>query len=360
MAGLSAAIHLAMEGKEVLVFEKNQYPHHKVCGEYISREILPYLDRLGIGLQDAVHIDTFQLSTKNGKTFETKLPLGGIGLSRYALDHRFYLRAVELGVSFSFKSVKSVCFSNNQFTITDESGQVYSALIAVGAYGKRSELDKKLDRAFAVKKSPWVGVKAHYYHPKFNENRVELHNFRGGYGGLSRVENNIVNFCYLADYKNFKIHKGIENFNNKIVSANPFLRNFLESASPVFEKPLAIAQFSFSKKKVVENHLLMCGDTAGLIHPLCGNGMAMAIHSAKLASECILKFMTFKKYSRNEMESEYSAKWKLNFANRLSNGRRIQSVLLKPVLTDQLLIMLAKTPGLMNLLIKRTHGKLIE
>jgi flavin-dependent dehydrogenase len=28
--------------------------------------------------------------------------------------------------------------------------------------------------------------------------------------------------------------------------------------------------------------MLMIGDTAGLIHPLCGNGMAMAIHSAKL------------------------------------------------------------------------------
>jgi flavin-dependent dehydrogenase len=38
----------------------------------------------------------------------------------------------------------------------------------------------------------------------------------------------------------------------------------------------------FQQKKKLENHILMIGDTAGLIHPLCGNGMAMAIHSAKI------------------------------------------------------------------------------
>jgi flavin-dependent dehydrogenase len=34
----------------------------------------------------------------------------------------------------------------------------------------------------------------------------------------------------------------------------------------------------------------MIGDTAGLIHPLCGNGMAMAIHSAKIVSKLIGTF----------------------------------------------------------------------
>lgn len=48
--------------------------------------------------------------------------------------------------------------------------------------------------------------------------------------------------------------------------------------------------------------MLMIGDTAGLIHPLCGNGMAMAIHSAKIASELCVLYLNEKKISRNELE----------------------------------------------------------
>jgi len=44
---------------------------------------------------------------------------------------------------------------------------------------------------------------------------------------------------------------------------------------------------------------LMIGDTAGLIHPLCGNGMAMAIHSAKIASELIGDFYANRIKSQN-------------------------------------------------------------
>jgi flavin-dependent dehydrogenase len=44
----------------------------------------------------------------------------------------------------------------------------------------------------------------------------------------------------------------------------------------------------------------MIGDTAGLIHPLCGNGM-MAIHSAKLAAENTIHFL--EKINRSTLEN---------------------------------------------------------
>lgn len=49
----------------------------------------------------------------------------------------------------------------------------------------------------------------------------------------------------------------------------------------------------------------MIGDTAGLIHPLCGNGMAMAIHSAKIVSELVHKYSTGEIKSRNKLEEKY-------------------------------------------------------
>ncbi len=52
LAGLTAAIHLAQKGLKICLFEKEAFPHHKVCGEYLSREVKPYLDELGIPLED--------------------------------------------------------------------------------------------------------------------------------------------------------------------------------------------------------------------------------------------------------------------------------------------------------------------
>ena len=88
LAGLVSALHLAKKGVEVLLIEKNSYPKHKVCGEYVSNEVLPYLNSLGIDpvKMGAAKIDKFVLSTISNKLLKTKLPLGGFGMSRYTLD----------------------------------------------------------------------------------------------------------------------------------------------------------------------------------------------------------------------------------------------------------------------------------
>src|SRR5215831_18926397 len=87
LAGLTAGIHLSKMGLAVTIFEKNEFPKHKVCGEYVSNEVLPYLDWLGVNVADLMptNISKFQFSTINGQLSEIDLPLGGFGISRYAL-----------------------------------------------------------------------------------------------------------------------------------------------------------------------------------------------------------------------------------------------------------------------------------
>src|SRR5215217_8101748 len=88
LAGLSCAIQLSALGYSVIVFEKEKYPFHKVCGEYISLESWDFLIRVGVPLQEMnlPVINSLLLSSPNGKSFRTKLPLGGFGISRYKLD----------------------------------------------------------------------------------------------------------------------------------------------------------------------------------------------------------------------------------------------------------------------------------
>ncbi|MCW5515317.1 NAD(P)/FAD-dependent oxidoreductase [Muriicola sp. Z0-33] len=357
LAGLTAALHLSQNNFEVLVIEKQRYPNHKVCGEYLSNEIKPYLDTLGVELPNPVSIDTLQFSTREGNQFIAKLPLGGMGISRYALDKALYLTALTNGVEFVFEAVKNVNFANNRFTLTTTSGNKYNSEIVIGAYGKRSVLDKDLNRKFVGRKSPWLGIKMHYQLKDFPDDLVALHNFKGGYAGLSKTETGAINFCYLVNYKSFESYKDIDHFNKNVVSKNPFLAQFLQNATPIFNKPLSIAQVSFDQKTTIERHMLMCGDTAGLIHPLCGNGMAMAIHSAKIAAECIISYLSAVDRSREALESDYNSIWEATFKRRLAAGRKLQTVLMQPVLAKVLMKLAVKSPGIVKKVIKSTHGK---
>ena len=132
----------------------------------------------------------------------------------------------------------------------------------------------------------------------------------------------------MVRYSEFKAVGGIDRFNIEKVSQNPILRDFLASAKPEFDTPMSIAQISFERKNPVEDHILMCGDSAGLIHPLCGNGMAMAVHGAKLASEQVNSFLENINLERIVMEKKYKALWESNFKRRLWAGRQLQMLML--------------------------------
>lgn len=358
LAGLTAGIHLSKIGIQVTIIEKNSFPKHKVCGEYISNEVLPYLNFLDLDIASLkpTNITKLHFSTKNGKSIYTKLPLGGFGISRYVLDEFLYKKAISNGCKIVQESVESIIFSNNQFEMTTNNNITFLSNIVIGAFGKRSNLDQNLNRNFIQQKSPWLAVKAHYS-GTFDNDLVGLHNFKGGYCGVSKVEDNKINVCYLADYENFKKFKNIEEYQKNIVSENPFLKQILENSTMLFEKPLTISQISFEEKKAVENHILMIGDTAGLIHPLCGNGMAMAIHSAKIVSDLIEKFYKNEISSRNELESEYQKQWNFNFKKRLKTGRVLSNILRKPKLSGVLMQLLIIFPFLLSVIIKKTHGK---
>lgn len=358
LAGLTAAIHLSKIGFQVTVVEKNEFPKHKVCGEYISNEVLPYLNWLNLDIA-ALHptnITHLEFSTVSGKIIKNSLPLGGFGISRYTLDEYLYKKAISNGCEIIKDTVESIVFNNDEFTVTTSDKTIFKSKIVIGAFGKRSNIDQKLNRNFIQKKSPWLAVKAHYS-GDFPNHLVGLHNFKGGYCGVSKVENNIINICYLADYETFKQFKNIEDYQEKVVSKNPHLKTIFEQSDLLFEKPLTISQICFEEKQAVENHILMIGDTAGLIHPLCGNGMAMAIHSAKIVSELIDKYFNEEISSRNQLEEEYGKEWNFNFKKRLKMGRFLSNLLQKQKLSGVLMHILILFPFLLPKIIKKTHGK---
>lgn len=356
LAGLTTALNLANNNFKVCLIEKNEYPNHKVCGEYVSNEILPFLNSLGIDpfSVGAKKISKFEITDLKGIPLKVNLPLGGFGISRYAFDNLLF-ESLQSKAEIIFDTVEKITFEKKYFSVTTQGKEILNADFVIGAFGKRSNLDSFLNRKFMQQTSPWLAVKAHYEYD-FPENTVALHNFKGGYCGLSKTETNVVNACYLSTFKSFKKYGDIDMFQKKELSKNPFLDSFFKEAKPIFNKPLTISQVSFQKKKPVENHIFMIGDSAGLIHPLCGNGMAMAIRSAQIFSELFLDALKNNNFDRMKLEEQYTTQWKREFEGRLETGRFIQRVLMDPFASKVGFSMARIVPSIVPKIIEKTHG----
>lgn len=357
LAGMSAAITLAQQGVRVVLFEKKDYPRHKVCGEYISNEVLPVLNQFEIDpfAAGAVQINRFSLSAPSGKSVESKLPLGAFGISRYALDQLLFEKAKALGVDvFTRHKVSQVEFLDPHTRIVAGDAEV-KATFAIGAFGKTSNIKTPGISEKGKYHGKYIGVKRHIRFP-FPSDLVTLHNFDGGYCGVSHIEDNRVNLCYLARARDVQKAGSIAAFEEQVMWRNPQLREVLQTAEELFPRPLAISNFSFGAKQPVVNHLYMAGDAAGMISPLCGNGMAMAISSGYKLGNILHNCLTGK-ISTAHAEKEYTRYWKSNFAVRMWWGNRLQPLFGRPIISNLSLNLLATMPFILPAIIEKTHGE---
>ena len=361
LAGLALSIQIAKSGHRVIVFEKEQYPFHRVCGEYISLESWDFLQSLGFDLKalNVSAIKRLRVSAVNGRSFEQELPLGGFGISRYLLDHTLAKIAKKAGVILQEQErVNEINFSDFSFNIETSKGN-YKAKVVVGCFGKRSNLDIKWKRPFIMAKknklNNYIGIK---YHIRYNFpiDTIALHNFKKGYCGIVKVEDDKYCLCYLTTADNLQnSDNDIKKMERTILSVNPHLKKILDECEMVREEPVIISQISFDKKELIKDHILMIGDAAGMITPLCGNGMSMALHASKIAAEQIHKFLEGT-ISRDLMEEAYSVHWEKNFAGRLRTGRMLQRLFDNQRLSNLMIRLGQIFPGLIRILIKKTHG----
>lgn len=352
LAGLIAAIDLALRGYSVQVLEQKSYPRHKVCGEFVSTEVLPYLKRLGA--YPASHqpplMDTLQITATSGRKLRSPLDIPSFGISRYTWDSFLLRRARDLGVQVvTGCKVQDIHFQKDHFSLSDHQGNHYQSTVVLAAYGKQHRWNSHSRGA-----GRYLGLKMHYRAP-WPAGEVHLHNFKGGYCGVSPVEEGRINLCYLVERRAVAHYAHPFDFHHHGLSQNPFLEHFLHQAEPLFAKPLTISQIDFSPRPVVQEHQLLLGDAAGLIHPFCGNGMAMAVGAARLAVVEVDRFCRGLQ-SREEMEQRYQSQWKHAFARRLRVGRWARPLFGRRKLTDGALQFFDQQPAMLKRALKYAHG----
>ncbi|HYS53166.1 MAG TPA: NAD(P)/FAD-dependent oxidoreductase [Thermoanaerobaculia bacterium] len=322
-AGSTLAALLARRGASVALIDRDLFPRDKLCGEFLSYDALPILEKFAIDLADAPRIHRCRVVGRH-RTYEFEFPHAARGVSRRLLDDVLLRNARAAGAQ-TLEGCTAVSVSPNGVqTDADE----IRARAVVGAWGRWGRFDQQLRRSFVRDHAHRnFGFKRHYrgVPPRGIDDAIELYSFDRGYLGVARIENGITNICGIVHETRLAGHKGRwDSFVDEIRRNEPRLEQMYSRYQPAQDTFLSSEPVIFRGRSAVEQGIFLIGDASGVIDPLTGNGMAMAIQSALLAAPHVLDGQT-EKYRQRHHEF---------FASRIRWSRRVAFVLSRPALID--------------------------
>jgi flavin-dependent dehydrogenase len=290
-AGAMVALRLATAGREVTIVEKGRAAHHKVCGEFLSREAVEYLRLAGVEPCEfgAVPVRRVSLSS-GGRTVESVLPFRALSLSRYVLDEVMLVRAQEEDCIVR----RGVCVEGLErdeggWVAETRGGELIRAKTLFLATGKH-EL-RGWNRG-PGRQPDLLGFKLHWQlapdQTRALREVMELFLFPGGYGGLSLVEREVANLCLVVERARFRALGGWAQLLRTIRRANPQLDTRLDNAKQMWPAPLSISSIPYGYLTERSADLWCVGDQAAVIPSFTGDGMSIAFHSATLAAQMYL------------------------------------------------------------------------
>ena len=334
-AGASAAIHLVNRGARVLLVEQKKFPRPKLCGEFISPECALHFERLHVA--DAMsaaqpsHLNATVFYSRNGKNVRVPSSWFGantvaIGLSRAEMDERLLRRAAAAGADVLEDAQATNVTVEGQTVcgLTVKQGvreTNYQAAVIIDATGRKRALTRKLDPQRArLERRPMVAFKAHFENTRIEPEACEIYFYRGGYGGLSSIENGLSNLCFIAAARDVRsCGAQADRVMREVVCQNRRAAFTLERAR--LSSPwLAVSLEGFGRGPVAPlNGLLTIGDAASFIDPFTGSGMLMALESGELAANAIVDFLDHEPGLRSvdELRRAYSIRYHRLFDSRL-------------------------------------------
>jgi flavin-dependent dehydrogenase len=358
---------LARNGLGVCLVEKRSFPREMLCGEFLSREVIEHLERTGL-MDDFFKlcpnpIRSFRFYGREGRFVEADFPFHAYGLKRGAFDALLLAAAKNAGVTvLQPAEVKQLERVNGAFTIHIsgvENAHRMTATKLIGAYGKQSILDKTLGRTFVSEKSLLNGVKFHLDGaalPLLEKSAIHLFAGKGFYCGANAVDGGLVTICWLERKGNGgasprdRLLRMMENAGMSVRGAHKPGIDFEEC--PLY----GAGNIYFGAKKATANGVLMIGDAAGMIAPLAGDGIGMAIESARLLSGVLHK-QRVDGLSDSRTEILYQNEWLRLFERRRRVAAAVQSILLNGPLRALGFGVVRTIPGLLVSIINATRSE---
>lgn len=344
-AGATAATLFARAGRRTLLIDRDRFPREKVCGEFLSWDALPILELLDVVRHfDAAGCPSIDVATITGarRSATFSLPGKARGVSRHMLDALLVRTAAEAGCEvLETHAVVGLSRTPAGYSLevqnrADAEKVTIRASSVIGAWGRWGRLDQALSRQFASSTRRHFGFRRHAHATSYPRaaNVIELHSFAGGYLGVASVEGAVANICGLVTEDRVTSRRGgWESFERELRDERLNLERMFaahESAGGYISSDPVI----FAGKEPSVLGIPLIGDTSGMIDPLTGNGMAMAIQSGALAFCSVM----------NRAARDWNSRWRETFAPRLRWSRLSASMLTRPDLVDAGLACRAAAP----------------
>lgn len=355
LTGLSLAIDMCKRGYSVILFEKGTYPKHKVCGEYISMESHRYLFEICPPLQrfQLPYITEFKITSGKTKSFKTPLNLGGFGISRYILEKELYDYAKKIGVTVMCKAKVNQAYRLENLFHISTTNKIYTSDILCNTSGRKSNLRTDAQQH---SRHNYIGVKYHVKMPR-KKSLIEIHNFPGGYCGISAIEDDKSCLCYIVNSDKLKDSRSsITDMEKNFLYQNKSLKRIFSEAQFLFEKPITISNINFRIKERQKDDIFYLGDAAGSIAPITGNGMSIGLRSASVLTDLLDSFFQ-EKVTYKELTAIYENFWTSNFSLRIKLSRTLQKLSEYPFLSNRTIDLFNIAPFIARSVIKQTHGK---
>lgn len=293
VAGCAASIALARKGRSVTLIEREPTPRHKVCGEFLSGEALDDLHLLGIDVASlgAVPIDYVRLAAAK-RAAEAALPFPAASLTRKALDTALLAEAVAAGVRIergrSVQSLRRTTTNVWHATLDDgTSREAPAVFLATGKHDLRGHTRPR-------DPEQWVAFKMYFRLAPAQAAELarasELMLYPGGYGGLQPVEGGLANLCCVVQ-KPYLARAGHqwETFLTRMQEDCPHLAMRLAGAEPLLARAIAITHIPYGYiRQTTDDGLYCIGDQAAVIPSFTGDGISIALHTARCATAAYL------------------------------------------------------------------------
>lgn len=355
-AGVAAACRLARAGRRVVLIEREAGPHHKVCGEFLSVEAAADLRELGLDLPalGAVPVRSLRL-IRGERAAETRLPFPAWSLSRHVLDESLLCRAASLGAEIRRGvAVRGLAPAGEGWAAVVSGGEPVAAGAVFLATGKH---DLRSHRRPPGRRNDLIGFKMHFRlgagAGQGLAARVDVILFPGGYAGFQPVEGAKANLCLLVERRRFeRLDGNWPRLLEHVVGSSAILRAALAGAEPCWPRPLAVYAIPYGllyRAQAEEaSGLFRLGDQCAVIPSFCGDGVAIALHTARLAAEAFLA-------SGAAGSRTYHAAAQAGLARQIGTASLLQELVLRPRLQAAAVAASRLLPGLMRVAALRTR-----
>jgi menaquinone-9 beta-reductase len=349
-AGSSAAILLARRGYSVALFDKEEFPRDKLCGDFLNPSCWPLFTELGIGddllAADHENINSFRITCAAGAEVVIALAgvngtaLSGLGLRRFFFDDILFKKAAVAGVTTLPKCRAKNLFHQGQGWRIEydhkENSAALEAKILLGADGRNSWVANQLGlNRDGAHRGRAVGFQLRLKHFGGLGGRVEIHQFPGGYAGLVGLGDGTLNLGLAADRRQLGQELRIDTLLESHLPRNPYLQEILRHSEPIGAVRSAYPVY-FPARRAHANGVVLIGDAARVNEPITGEGIFFALRSAAMAAATIDQALRSDDVSASRL-SAYTRSCQSEFRRRRALNGLIRYIIYRPALLSPLL-----------------------